>query len=207
MHLDTPPFCRLGRLFTDPPYNVSFGDHGGQQRGAKRRRIANDAMSPEQWGEFCRGWARQLISNVDGAVYVCMSTKEWPTVSRVLDEAGANGAHLGDSSVAASPFAAEHGAQVSQAHRGAVSGALALIPDGASVSAQSGLVARLSQRQEIYEFPRRSDEATWVIVDQRGFRTSQSTAAGCDRALEEVRATHRLVYAVDGVLVFTEQSR
>ena len=25
--------------FTDPPYNVAYGDHGGQQRGAKRRRI------------------------------------------------------------------------------------------------------------------------------------------------------------------------
>src|SRR5450759_2679659 len=26
--------------FTDPPYNVSLGDHGGQQRGSRRRRIA-----------------------------------------------------------------------------------------------------------------------------------------------------------------------
>ena len=28
--------------FTDPPYNVSLGDHGGQQRGQRRRRIQND---------------------------------------------------------------------------------------------------------------------------------------------------------------------
>ena len=76
--------------FTDPPYNVAYGDHGGQQKGAKRRRIANDAMPPEQWEEFCRGWAEQLLANVDGAVYACMSTKEWPTVSRVLEEAGAH---------------------------------------------------------------------------------------------------------------------
>ena len=30
--------------FTDPPYNVSLGDHGGQGRGQRRRRIANDSM-------------------------------------------------------------------------------------------------------------------------------------------------------------------
>jgi len=76
--------------FTDPPYNVAYGDHGGQQQGAKRRRIANDAMPPKEWEAFCRGWARQLLANVDGAIYCCMSTKEWPTVSRVLDEAGAH---------------------------------------------------------------------------------------------------------------------
>ena len=74
--------------FTDPPYNVSLGDHGGQQRGSRKRRIANDAMPAEQWEAFCRGWARNLIESVDGAVYVCMSTKEWPLVSRVLAEAG-----------------------------------------------------------------------------------------------------------------------
>ncbi|MGE0227606.1 MAG: site-specific DNA-methyltransferase [Dehalococcoidia bacterium] len=74
--------------FTDPPYNVAFGDHGGQQRGSRKRRIANDAMPPEQWEAFCRGWAMNLFSHVDGAVYVSMSTKEWATVSRVLEEAG-----------------------------------------------------------------------------------------------------------------------
>lgn len=76
--------------FTDPPYNVAYGDHGGQQQGAKKRRIANDAMPPEQWETFCRGWAERLLANVDGALYICMSTKEWPLVSRVLEEAGAH---------------------------------------------------------------------------------------------------------------------
>ena len=79
---------RPAMAFCDPPYNVSLGDHGGQQRGQRKRRIANDAMPPEQWEAFCRGWARNLIQSVDGAIYVCMSTKEWPLVSRVLAEAG-----------------------------------------------------------------------------------------------------------------------
>ena len=76
--------------FCDPPYNVAYGDHGGQQRGSKKRRIANDAMPAKEWDAFCRGWSKQLLSNVDGALYVCMSTKEWPLVSRVLEEEGAH---------------------------------------------------------------------------------------------------------------------
>ena len=81
---------RAQLAFTDPPYNVALGDHGGQQRGARKRRIQNDALPPEQWDEFCRGWSRNLVENVDGAFYICMSTKEWPLVSRVLEEAGAH---------------------------------------------------------------------------------------------------------------------
>ena len=76
--------------FTDPPYNVAYGDHGGQQRGQRRRRIANDAMAPEAWEAFVGRWVAQLVPHVHGAIYVCMSTKEWPTVSRILADAGAH---------------------------------------------------------------------------------------------------------------------
>ena len=79
---------RPAMAFTDPPYNVALGDHGGQQRGQTKRRIQNDAMPPEEWAAFCRAWARNLLSNVDGAVYIFMSTKEWPTVSAFLADAG-----------------------------------------------------------------------------------------------------------------------
>lgn len=74
--------------FTDPPYNVAYGDHGGQQPGARKRRLENDALPPEEWESFCRGWAEQLLANVDGALYICMSTREWPVVSRILAEQG-----------------------------------------------------------------------------------------------------------------------
>ena len=70
---------KVAMAFTDPPYNVAYGDHGdhgGQQRGSRRRRIANDAMVPEQWETFVRAWARNLLKHIDGAIYVCMSTKE-----------------------------------------------------------------------------------------------------------------------------------
>ena len=75
-------------VFTDPPYNVSLGDHGGQGRGQRRRRIANDALDPVAWEAFVRGWAKTLLAAVDGALYVCMSSKELPLVSRVLAEEG-----------------------------------------------------------------------------------------------------------------------
>src|SRR5688572_19980023 len=70
--------------FTDPPYNVALGDHGGQQKGQRRRRIENDALPADQWGTFCRGWASNLLTSVVGALYICMSCKEWATVSRIL---------------------------------------------------------------------------------------------------------------------------
>jgi DNA modification methylase len=79
---------RPAMCFTDPPYNVALGDHGGQQRGSRKRRIQNDAMSPEEWDVFIRAWARNLIASVDGAIYCCMSTKEWGSVSQALTEAG-----------------------------------------------------------------------------------------------------------------------
>jgi DNA modification methylase len=69
---------------------VSLGDHGGQQRDQRRRRIQNDALPPEQWESFVRSWSRSLLQNVDGALYICMSSKEWPLVSRVLAEEGAH---------------------------------------------------------------------------------------------------------------------
>jgi DNA modification methylase len=79
---------RPAMSFTDPPYNVSLGDHGGQQRDARRRRIANDALDPTAWEAFCRSWIRLLVASVDGAIYCAMSSKELPLVSRIFAEAG-----------------------------------------------------------------------------------------------------------------------
>jgi len=79
---------RASLAFTDPPYNVDLGHHGGAPQRGRRRTIANDALPPEEWETFCRSWAQNLLANVDGALYICMSTREWPTVSRVLEELG-----------------------------------------------------------------------------------------------------------------------
>ena len=44
--------ARAAMAFNDPPYNVSLGDHGGQQRGQTRRRLENDSLSPVEWEAF-----------------------------------------------------------------------------------------------------------------------------------------------------------
>ena len=77
-------------VFTDPPYNVDYGSHGGQAADAPGRRLLNDALPPEEWARFCRAWAASLTTNVAGALYVCMSSREWPLVCRVLAEACAH---------------------------------------------------------------------------------------------------------------------
>jgi hypothetical protein len=73
--------------FTDPPYNVDLGNHGGRGRG-RRRSMANDALNPAEFDRFTRAWAPAFLGSVDGAIYICMSSKEWPTVSRIFSEVG-----------------------------------------------------------------------------------------------------------------------
>ena len=69
---------------------MALGDHGGQAPDAPARRLVNDALPADEWERFCRAWAASLTANVAGALYVCMSSKEWPLVARVLAEAGAH---------------------------------------------------------------------------------------------------------------------
>ncbi|MCZ7662724.1 MAG: DNA methyltransferase [Thermoleophilia bacterium] len=73
---------------TDPPYGVALGDHGGQQRGQRRRRLENDNLPPEEWQEFVRGFVGNIIAFTDGAIYCFMSSKELPIVARVFEDAG-----------------------------------------------------------------------------------------------------------------------
>jgi hypothetical protein len=94
------------------------------------------------------------------------------------------------------------GAPPTAEHRAAVLAGLALVPAGASVSAQSELVPRLSQRERAWEFPQSWRRADWVVVDAYGQRSTQSLDAGFDAALATVRATYARVYARDGVEVF-----
>ncbi|MGE0229688.1 MAG: DUF2079 domain-containing protein [Dehalococcoidia bacterium] len=102
----------------------------------------------------------------------------------------------------ASLLTTERGARPTAEHRAAVLGALAIVPEGEAVAAQSGLAARLSQREAVDEFPGRWESSSWVVVDAYGFRTTQSIGAGFDEALARVRAEWERVYDRDGVEVF-----
>ena len=81
---------RAGMAFSDPPYGVDLGNHGGQGRDARRRPMLNDDLDPVAQEQFVRAWATNLLAGVRGAMYVCMSSKELPLVSRILAELGAH---------------------------------------------------------------------------------------------------------------------
>ena len=66
-------------IFTDPPYNVDYGNHGNPRWG-KHAKIANDKMSPQDWVEFVDDFVATILTFANGAIYICMSCKEWPTV-------------------------------------------------------------------------------------------------------------------------------
>lgn len=106
--------------------------------------------------------------------------------------------------VALNPLADAHGNPPSAQHRSAVLAALALVPadDSVEVSAQSGLLPRLSHRSSAHEFPGNAETAAWIVVDRYGFRSSQSVASGFDDRLADVRMTTEIVYSQDGVEVF-----
>jgi DNA modification methylase len=72
---------------TDPPYNVDLGASTPKSK-ARRRKIANDALAPEAWEAFVRASVANLLSSVDGAIYLFMSCREWPALCRILAELG-----------------------------------------------------------------------------------------------------------------------
>jgi DNA modification methylase len=73
--------------FTDPPYNVSYGDHGGAPQTGRRRGIQNDDLG-EGFYNFLVRACQNLASFTDGAVYVCMSSSELHTLQRAFVASG-----------------------------------------------------------------------------------------------------------------------
>jgi uncharacterized membrane protein len=102
------------------------------------------------------------------------------------------------------PFGASHGSPPSSQHVQALEQGMSLIPsdENVQVSAQSGLVPRVSQRIQVHEFPGHIPRADYVIVDKYGFRSSQSINGGFDETLALVRSTYTEIYSADGVEVF-----
>ena len=82
--------------------------------------------------------------------------------------------------------------------------ALALVPDGAPVSATNALGAHLSERRRIFSFPVLA-EAEWVVVDERRLTFLDSLRPERARpALAALRGDPRWrrVFAEDGIVVF-----
>lgn len=77
-------FCSMA--FTDPPWNVAYGDNPHKGDG---RSIMNDNQPEEQWQQFMADFAGSLfdITQPGAPVYVVMGSQEWPALHKALTDA------------------------------------------------------------------------------------------------------------------------
>lgn len=75
-------------VFTDPPYNVDYGNHGNKKWGNRHAAIKNDKLSDSDWLVFQKAWMTTTLEFLDGAIYICMSAKEWATTRQTFVEVG-----------------------------------------------------------------------------------------------------------------------
>lgn len=73
--------------FTDPPYNVDYGNSAKDKMRGKDRRILNDALGSE-FGQFLRAACTNIVAHTKGACYVCMSSSELHTLQQAWRDAG-----------------------------------------------------------------------------------------------------------------------
>ena len=86
-----------------------------------------------------------------------------------------------------------------------VNAVLDVIPRDAPVAASTGLVAHLSERQEIWEFPAGLG-VQYIALDSRDYFTDQSRAAGYGHAMSRMSGwRYRVVASVDGVTLWKLQ--
>lgn len=79
---------KANMTFTDPPYNVDY-DGSFRQKNDKEKHapIQNDNLGSEFQG-FLTTAMRNILSNTDGSVYVCMGGSELHTLYHAFTDAG-----------------------------------------------------------------------------------------------------------------------
>ena len=73
--------------FTDPPYNVDYGNSAKDKMRGKDRRIMNDALG-DGFYKFLYDACVNLLVVTKGACYVCMSSSELHTLQKAWLDAG-----------------------------------------------------------------------------------------------------------------------
>ena len=80
---------RADMIFTDPPWNVNYGEDtaGGKY---KDRKILNDHMQEDEWADFVMGFCSclKLASKGGCMTYLVMSAQEWAIVDKTLRDNG-----------------------------------------------------------------------------------------------------------------------
>lgn len=75
-------------LFTDPPYNVNYGETlPSITPGAQKRKIVNDNLGAD-FSKFLFDFCKNALSVTKGACYVCMSSSELHTLQKAFIDAG-----------------------------------------------------------------------------------------------------------------------
>ena len=74
-------------LFTDPPWNVAYGESHKKQ---KHRAIENDKLDAKAWATFVAKFAQcfKQYTKPGAPCYVVMSAQEWPVIDAALRAAG-----------------------------------------------------------------------------------------------------------------------
>ena len=73
--------------WTDPPYNVDYGNSAKDKLRGKDRRILNDALG-DGYGAFLQDACINLVTVTKGAVYIAMSSSELHTLQAAFIAAG-----------------------------------------------------------------------------------------------------------------------
>ncbi len=73
--------------FTDPPYNVDYGNSAKDKMRGKDRRIMNDALG-DNFYQFLVDACVNILTVTKGACYLCMSSSELHNLQRAWIEAG-----------------------------------------------------------------------------------------------------------------------
>lgn len=73
--------------FTDPPYNVDYGNNAKDKIRGKDRRIMNDNLGDDFY-QFLKDALTNLLSVTKGACYIAMSSSELDTLQKAFRDAG-----------------------------------------------------------------------------------------------------------------------
>jgi DNA modification methylase len=78
---------RAAMTFTDPPYNVNYGETMKDNLRKNTAKIINDNLGTE-FEPFLKKACRNILEFTDGAVYICMSSSELHTLQKAFISAG-----------------------------------------------------------------------------------------------------------------------
>ena len=75
-------------VFTDPPYNVDYHGGMGAHERSSRDPILNDKMESNAFYTFLLDSIANMINVTEGAMYICMGSKELHALRLAFEEAG-----------------------------------------------------------------------------------------------------------------------